>query len=64
MVRTWEGFHYKDRWQALQQRGMRQNFSWDKSAVEYIKVYSEILGIPLEENMPNESREEVATPVG
>ncbi|HAX89408.1 MAG TPA: glycogen synthase GlgA [Cyanobacteria bacterium UBA11370] len=49
MVRAWEGFHYKDRWQALQQRGMRQNFSWDKSAVQYIRLYREILGLPPED---------------
>ncbi|MDB9527124.1 glycogen synthase GlgA [Oscillatoria sp. CS-180] len=45
MVRAWEGFQYKDKWQALQQRGMRQNFSWSKSAAEYVRLYSEILGV-------------------
>jgi starch synthase len=45
MVRAWEGFRYKDAWAALQRRGMRTNFSWDKSAIEYIRVYSEIIGV-------------------
>ncbi|WP_319420207.1 glycogen synthase GlgA [Pleurocapsa sp. FMAR1] len=44
MVRASEGFVYKDRWQELQQRAMSQNFSWVKSAIEYTKMYKEILG--------------------
>jgi starch synthase len=44
MVRTWEGFRYKDHWQKLQQRAMRKDFSWYRSAVEYIKIYKEITG--------------------
>ncbi|MBE9115899.1 glycogen synthase GlgA [Lusitaniella coriacea LEGE 07157] len=49
MVKASEGFRYKDRWQKLQQRGMQQDFSWEKSAVEYAKMYREILGLPPEE---------------
>jgi starch synthase len=45
MVRAWEGFRYKDAWKELQKRGMEQNFSWDKSAVEYVRLYSEIIGV-------------------
>ena len=44
MVRASEGFVYKDRWQQLQQRAMSQDFSWLRSALEYIKIYKEILG--------------------
>ncbi len=44
MVRASEGFIYKDKWQELQQRAMKQNFSWLKSSLEYIKMYKEILG--------------------
>jgi starch synthase len=44
MVRASEGFIYKDKWQELQQRGMMQDFSWVKSALEYIKLYKEVLG--------------------
>ncbi|MGQ4647195.1 glycogen synthase GlgA [Lyngbya aestuarii] len=48
MIRAWEGFRYKDAWKALQQRGMRENFSWDKSAIEYVKMYREMRGMPPE----------------
>ena len=44
MVRAWEGFHYKDRWEELQARGMSQDFSWLKSALEYIKIYKQVIG--------------------
>jgi len=47
MVRAWEGFRYKDAWQELQVRAMKQNFSWNLSAQEYIKIYHEITGIPV-----------------
>ncbi|GGA59064.1 glycogen synthase GlgA [Okeania sp. KiyG1] len=49
MVRACEAFRFKEQWQELQKRGMRQNFSWDKSAQEYIKMYKSILGLPEEE---------------
>jgi len=49
MVRAWEGFRFKDQWTTLQQRGMRQNFSWDKSAKKYSRIYREVLGLPPEE---------------
>ncbi len=29
----------KKRWQALMRSGMKQNFSWERSAAEYVKVY-------------------------
>jgi starch synthase len=45
MIRAAEGYRYKDKWRALQQRGMYQNFSWERSATEYIKVYQEIAGM-------------------
>ncbi|NES84723.1 MAG: glycogen synthase GlgA [Moorea sp. SIO2B7] len=44
MIRAWEGFRHKQEWQKLQQRCMEQDFSWYKSAVEYLKMYKEILG--------------------
>lgn len=49
IVRAWEAFRFKPEWQELQQRGMKENFSWDKSAVEYVKLYREVLGLPIEE---------------
>jgi len=59
LVRAWEGFHYKDAWQALQKRAMAQDFSWTKSAVEYVKLYSDILGVPWQEQVP---QHQAATP--
>ena len=59
MVRAWEGFHYKDKWQELQQRGMSQDFSWIKSALEYIKMYKEILGESTD--LTEEEQEKLAT---
>lgn len=57
MVRAWEGFHYKDRWRALQQRGMKMDFSWTKSAKEYIRLYNNILGLPNEDPEPEKRAE-------
>ncbi len=54
MVRAWEGFRYKPAWQELQQRGMSIDFSWDKSAQEYLRIYNSVLGLPTEElPLPN-----------
>ena len=44
LVRAWEGFQYKDAWQGLQKRAMQMDFSWDKSAKEYEKIYYQIVG--------------------
>jgi len=44
LVRAWEGFQYKKEWRELQQRGMMQDFSWDKSAVQYIDLYRSMVG--------------------
>jgi starch synthase len=46
LIRTWESFRYKSDWTKLQQRAMRQDFSWHKSALEYLKVYKQITGQP------------------
>ena len=51
MVRAWEAFQFKADWHKLQQRGMAKEFGWDKSAVEYIKLYRNLLGLP-EETQP------------
>jgi starch synthase len=55
MVRAWEGFHYKPQWKQLQQRGMSVNFSWDKSAIDYVKIYRRVLGLP--EDIPVEEQQ-------
>lgn len=44
LVRAWESFRYKNDWRKLQQRGMQQDFSWSKSALEYLKIYKQIKG--------------------
>jgi starch synthase len=61
-IRAWEGFRYKEQWQKLQQRGMQQDFSWYKSAVEYIKIYKEIKGQPGE--LSAEEKEKLAALTG
>ncbi len=45
LVRAWEGFRFKPQWQELQQRGMQTDFSWDKSAKEYVRLYNSMYGI-------------------
>jgi starch synthase len=61
MVRASEGFVYKDRWQELQQRAMSQDFSWVKSAVEYIKIYKEMLGQSSELTLEEKEKLEAIT---
>ena len=64
MVRAWEGFQYKEYWQALQKRGMLQDFSWTRSAEEYVKVYGYILGFDILEALAAEKAAEPPTLVG
>jgi starch synthase len=56
MVRAAEAFRFKDKWVELQKRGMRQSFTWDNSAKEYIKLYQSLTGLYEEEAEP--AREE------
>ncbi len=60
MVRAWEGFRYKQAWRTLQQRGMAQDFSWDKSAMQYVQLYSEILGVDYTTQLDVNPKPEVA----
>jgi starch synthase len=46
MVRAFEAYRFKNDWEKLQQRGMRQNFSWDRAAQEYVRVYQSLLPEP------------------
>jgi starch synthase len=55
LVRAWEGFQYRDAWRSLQQRGMSQDFSWDKSALAYNTLYNQVLGFPAEQLPASES---------
>lgn len=66
MVRTWESFRYKKDWYELQQRAMRMDFSWDKSAQEYDNLYRSLVGSssPPEEQPPEPQQQlaKVSTP--
>ena len=55
LVRAWEAFRFKPQWQELQQRGMQENFSWDKSAIEYVKLYRQLLGLPPEPQLEKQA---------
>jgi starch synthase len=57
LVRAWEGFRFKPQWNDLQQRGMKSDFSWDKSAIEYLKIYRKVIGLPPEEPQPEKQAE-------
>jgi starch synthase len=63
-VRAAEAFRFKDQWKTLQQRGMQQNFSWDKSAIEYVRMYQEILGLPQDEPAEGQPEQSLAGIVG
>lgn len=54
IARAWESYRYKNHWRSLQQRAMSQNFSWDKSAWEYIRMYKELLGLDPAVLLPEE----------
>lgn len=43
LVRARESFRDQDKWQQLQKRDMAQDFSWEKSAQEYIKMYDQLI---------------------
>jgi starch synthase len=60
LVRTWEAFRFKPQWQELQKRGMQQDFSWDKSAKEYVRLYNSMYGITEEEQTEAEKQPELA----
>jgi starch synthase len=38
-------FEDKRKWQALQVAGMQQDFSWDRSAAEYVKIYDRVRAV-------------------
>lgn len=39
VVRAFETFRHKEAWRALQRRAMTQDFSWERSAREYEKIF-------------------------
>ena len=64
MARASEAFRFKDQWHTLQQRGMQEDFSWDNSAVQYIKMYNDILGLPQDETPQEQQEQTLAGVVG
>ncbi len=64
MARASEAYRFKDQWHTLQQRGMQEDFSWDKSAVQYIKMYNDILGLPQDETPHGQQEQALAGVVG
>ncbi|PKN87638.1 MAG: hypothetical protein CVU46_03730 [Chloroflexi bacterium HGW-Chloroflexi-8] len=44
MKRAIKTFHLKDEWKKLQINGMNTDFSWEKSAIEYAKIYTKLKG--------------------
>ena len=54
MVRASEAYRFKPQWEALQKRAMGTSFSWEKSAVEYINLYSDVMQLPVESQLPVE----------
>jgi len=39
----WVYWDNKDAWRALQENGMRQDLSWDRSAREYVRIYEQAI---------------------
>ena len=42
LIRALTLFKDQKKWRALQVSGMRQDFSWDRSAAEYVKIYERL----------------------
>lgn len=47
MVRATEAYRFQPQWRALQQRGMLQDFSWEKAAHSYSEIYHRLAGLPV-----------------
>jgi starch synthase len=43
LQRALELFEDTEKWQTLRQQGMRANYSWQNSAVQYVKAYQQLL---------------------
>jgi starch synthase len=45
--RACAAFRHRSAWREMQQRGMKQDFSWESSAVEYVRLYDSALAARL-----------------
>jgi starch synthase len=43
LQRALRAFRDKEEWGEMMQRGMAQDFSWDKPAQEYVRVYERVI---------------------
>ena len=44
IVRAYETFHHRSLWRTIQKRAMTRDFSWDKSAEEYARLFNVAAG--------------------
>jgi len=50
MVRAIENYHYPEFWRGIQKRAMKTDFSWTKSAREYVNLFKEAIKYHQEPN--------------
>jgi starch synthase len=55
LVRAWEGYHYQEYWQALQERAMKTDVNWEQPSLTYNRLYNSILDLP-SETLPQPSK--------
>ncbi|MEN9649291.1 MAG: glycogen synthase GlgA [Candidatus Parcubacteria bacterium] len=48
-VQAIETYKYQDRWKGIQKRAMESNFSWSKSAIEYIELFKKAIAFKNEQ---------------